>query len=270
MKVWQSGLGATGSLFGGNYPLYLGAASDVIYVDSVLGDDANAGTDEKAPKATLGSAITAADDDDIIVLSSTHDETVSTALSVTKRIAILGSGSSGGNPSSKLTLAVGSDVGLTFGTGSAGSVLSNVRFPAGTITGATNSKVKLTERCTVDACLIEQGNTDAGYGLHVASTTGARVARTTITSEVTNEAMKHPVCGLQVDVAAASLQVDQVTLDNGLYGWSGGYGMRVTLSSTGLLVTALTLLRGSDVYLASGVSGSVHVALVTGNGRIVW
>jgi hypothetical protein len=73
------------------------------YVSSVIGSDANAGKSRLYPKATLASAISAATDDDIIVLAADHAETLTSTQDIDHRLVIVAEGSSSGKPTCKFT-----------------------------------------------------------------------------------------------------------------------------------------------------------------------
>jgi len=102
----------------------------VYWVDSVSGNDANAGTNRNLPKATLESAITAAtaNNGDLIILEEGHAETSASSIALSKAgITILGLGAG----STKPALTVNGNVDLIAVTGARCRIF-NLRFPVGT------------------------------------------------------------------------------------------------------------------------------------------
>lgn len=112
----------------------------VFYVDSVDGNDANAGTNRDAPKATLASAQTAAtaNNGDVIILEAGHTESLGASLSLTKAgLRIIGLGSGSSKPAFTVTAAVD-------GMNISGSAIEiyGLRFPVGT-TAPNTSRINL-------------------------------------------------------------------------------------------------------------------------------
>lgn len=71
--------------------------SQVLFVDSATGDDANSGTRD-APFATFGQAVTTANILDVIVLFSGHAETITSAITISKKLIVIGEGSGTSRP----------------------------------------------------------------------------------------------------------------------------------------------------------------------------
>lgn len=108
----------------------------VYWVNSVTGNDANAGTNRNAPKATLAGAISAAtaNNGDLIVIEADHSESLGSSVSISKAgLRIMGLGTGSSKPSFTVTAAVD---GLNFSA--ARCEISNCRFPAGTTTANTS------------------------------------------------------------------------------------------------------------------------------------
>lgn len=100
------------------------------WVDSVTGSDANAGTNRNSPKATLASAYTAAtaNNGDMIVLFSTHAETLTASQSFSKAgVRLMGLGSGSGKP----TFTLNGNVDM-FNLSAARQEINNIKFPAST------------------------------------------------------------------------------------------------------------------------------------------
>lgn len=106
----------------------------VRWVNSVSGNDSNSGQNRNAPKATLASAITAstASNGDIIILESSHTETLSSAITFIVGIKIYGLGSGSNKPSFTANAAI-----TMFNCTDARVEFHNLRFPVGTTIGNT-------------------------------------------------------------------------------------------------------------------------------------
>lgn len=108
----------------------------VFWVSSVTGNDANAGTNRTAPKATLDSALTAAvaSNGDIIFLESGHSETLSSAITFSEAgIIVVGLGSGTNKPRFTVNAAIDG-----FSIAANLVELYNLRFPIGTTTANTS------------------------------------------------------------------------------------------------------------------------------------
>lgn len=130
---------------------------DVIFVDSVNGNDANDGLNEKEPLATLQQAVTNATDEngDVIIVKENHAETLSTVITIDKNLRIYGQGSGSSKPA--LSIDASNDV-LRITTDNV--VIDNIRFPKG-LTVANNGKVSIAgQRATVSNCDFECGEFD--------------------------------------------------------------------------------------------------------------
>lgn len=102
----------------------------VYWVDSVNGNDANAGTNRVEPKATTASAVSAAtaNNGDIIIWESGHTETSANAITLSKAgIKFFGLGSGSNKP----TFIVSGNVDLFDVTGERCEI-NNIRFTQGT------------------------------------------------------------------------------------------------------------------------------------------
>ncbi|MEY4931756.1 MAG: hypothetical protein RLZZ403_76, partial [Pseudomonadota bacterium] len=95
--------GSTGDSLALAKPLMM--SGSVWYVDSATGTDAagSAGKDRSKPLATLATAVSNASDDDIIVFFDGHEETLTSAQTLGKRLSLIGEGSDAGVPTVTFT-----------------------------------------------------------------------------------------------------------------------------------------------------------------------
>lgn len=186
-----------------------------IWVDSVAGNNSNAGTEE-APLADLAHAITAAtaNNGDLIIIKSGHTEMVSSTITLSKagvKIFGLGSGSSAPN----FTVTAATD-GLNV-TG-ANVEINNLYFPAGT--SATN-----TSRINVDAANVKiKGCTFVcGAKDQDTITLTANALYPRVISCAMSVTASGPRYGISVESASVSqLRLESCSFDGGTYNWSGG------------------------------------------------
>jgi len=109
---------------------------DVFWVDSVNGNDSNAGTNRTAPKATLSSAISAAaaNNGDLIILEANHSETLTSSLTIsTAGLRIMGLGTGSTKPAFTCDAAID-----MFNITGARVEINGLRFPAGTTANNTS------------------------------------------------------------------------------------------------------------------------------------
>lgn len=265
MNVWHNGLGATGSLYGTLQPLC--CSGDVWFLDNGSANCADgsspAGKHEVAPLETLQQAVDNAVDGDIVVVASTHDETLSAEVEIDKELIILGAGSADGVPSATFRCAVAQGNSIVLGSDFDGGCISNVRFVSA---ANSSSSVRATgARFLLDACYWDIA-AGAVVALDMAGVIGATLDRCTFlnSSEYqTNRAISAVGC--------SNLKLPDLVLDAGTAGWSGGYAAVFGGGGqTGIWMPRLVLLRGSDV-IVSGVGNRFMYSLSdssSGQGRV--
>lgn len=139
-KHYENGIIATTDSGSTDISADIFVTGDVYYVDSVNGNDSNAGTNRNSAKATVSSALSAAtaNNGDVIVIESGHTESLSSALTISKAgIRIYGLGSGSTKPNFTVTAAV-DGIDIT----AARVELHNLRFPVGT-TATNTSRVNV-------------------------------------------------------------------------------------------------------------------------------
>jgi hypothetical protein len=268
MKYWPNGLGATGSLIGDKEPF--ATSGDVWFVDSATGTDAASprGLNEKMPLATLVQAVANAADGDTIVLAATHDETLLANLDIDKKLSVLGSGNSSGIPSAILRTSVSSAYGaLSFSSGSAGSLLSNVRIIAAAAQSGVQVYIGAEHNIVLDSLRFEvdQGH---DYSLKIAGVIGCLVQRCTFVSIMETDPESAPRA-VFLEGCEDILFVEPV-FDAGAYGWYQGIAMYTNGPQHNVRMIDATLLRGSDVSMYAASTGAYNVSSSSGQGRVIW
>lgn len=149
-KHYENGI--VGSSEGGSAEI----ASDIFvtgavyWVDSVDGNDSNAGTNRNSPKATLASAYSSAtaNNGDIIIIESGHSESLGSSVTLSKAgVRIFGLGSGSNKPSFTVTANVDA-LDIT----AARQEINGLRFPVGTTTGNTSRVNIAAAHCRVVDC----------------------------------------------------------------------------------------------------------------------
>jgi hypothetical protein len=254
-------------------PLYTGG--DVWFVDSVTGTDAASprGKDRQAPLATLAQAQTNAAAGDIIVLFSTHSETFTAALTISKALTIVGEGSSGGKPTAKFTMnAAGAE---TLVLTAAKTSLRNILFPEAsqTNTVASGGKVNVQATATIDGCYFEQGAKDqlaAIFSNTAAATDFHSFTNCTVISTATLIATRSPYGIRYITASPSKVTIDGLILSDGTVGFSTAAWDSTAIAITLLQGENISLLLGADMLLHSATGGHLVPATVTGGGRVLW
>lgn len=224
----------------------------VYWVDSVNGNDSNAGTNRNEPKATLSSALTAATtaNGDIIILEAGHAETLSASLSITKGgIRIMGLGTGSNKPSFTVDAAID---GISITTG--GYIdLNNLRFPEGTTTANTS-------RINVDADGVRITDCDFLCGANDAETitlTG-NATNCTITGGSITVTADGPDSGIEIESATAyGLVIDGMTFDGGDHNFDNG-AIYSTVAHLEYLYRNLVLTNKANVIHTAAAKGQAY------------
>lgn len=255
---------------------YLATTDDVLvsgnvwYVDSANGLNAagTAGQNREKPLATLAQAVSNSSNGDIIVLLSTHDESVAD-LTISKQLTIVGSGTTDGKPSAKLRLSTSAaTMGISF-TGF-NCQLRNVYVPAlaGAIATATYF-IGTSTRFQMRNCYVELGQYDSVPQLQIAS--GTEYAEIRDCTFVNVSESTQPVVAIRSAAAFNGLTIEGLTLDGGAVGFSNYYAMDLSAGTTNFMrIERLSLLRGADVKLNASNFGHIAGFTATGGARLDW
>lgn len=270
------GLGYTSERLQACTNLY--TSGEVWYVDSVTGDDTNGiGTNPEAPYATLNKAYTSAAAGDIIALFATHDETLTSTISVSKSLTIVGLGTdSSGYPAASLTNNVS---GAAMITVAAQVEIRNVRFKENGASATTAPLVLATTTSNgsrILGCRFEVGDnnptTGLYSGLYLLVTSDVLIEDCVFKSVGTDPtAAPAPVLSTGTSVQTRMV-VRRCTLDAGTTGFaSSGSGAAAYLNAThvNLVLEDLTLI-GGDVLVGASSSGRFNVLSSIGSAYVSW
>jgi hypothetical protein len=247
-------------------------SGNVWYVNSVGGVNgaSPAGKDKQKPLATLAQAQTNAADGDIVYLLSGHTETLVAALSISKKLTIVGTGSASGKPTVKLynnSAAAG-----LLSIASANVELRNIWFPENVQSNTATAKVAVTNvngfRCV--GCYFEAGAFDQNDQLGIAGTSSTlRIVNTTFISTATVVATR-PAAALDFSGTCSDADLSGCVFSDGTVGFSSS-SLLISGTVTRLKGEALSFLLGADADFSAGtVTGWVNAQTHTGGGSVRW
>lgn len=239
MPHHPAGLGESlGDILATTSNLYTGTN---VYFVHHTGSDSNAGTSREAPKATVGSAVTAGGAGSIIVCMDGHTETLTAAVVLAAGMVIVGGGQSSSKPTVKFTNNQAAAAAFTMsGTG---CELRNIWLEEEL---QANSSTRITMSglfCLLKNCYIESnGNSDA-YDVTISAAYVRIVGNTFISTA--SAASARPV-GALTGTGVTYFQVEDNVFDGGSYGYSD-YAYKLVTSVIGHKGTGNSFLRGADM-----------------------
>lgn len=255
---YPNGLAGTGPTLATYTNDYFSGA--VLWLDTVNGNNANAGTDRELPVATLAQAYTNASAGDIIVIEAGSSESISSSQALAKAgLSIVGLGTGSSRP--RYTAASTIDM---FSITAAATRIHNLYFPASTAVATSRVKTAAAET-EIDSCYFECGTSDTACAVLVATSgNSCRIIDTTCAVTASR-----PAVGVSVTGAVTDLRIKNLTLNGGSYGWSD-YALKVSGAATRMFITQLTLTNRSDFGVTvTGSSYKIFGVDTSGTGRVV-
>lgn len=253
--------GSSGDVLVSYRPVF---ATGVIYVDSVTGNNSYAGTQRDRPLATLAAANSASANGTVIVLLSTHSETIASTVTISNNyVTVVGEGSSSGIPTA--TIATGANTGIT--VSGVGVQLRNFKLATSTSTN-TDPRIAVTgSRFSAVGLYCQCSGTDEDAAIDLQSgSTAATIQNCTFISTATS-ATDLPTDGLLVRNAGNGLELDGCVFSDGTYGFSS-YAFNGNGDLPNIRAENISLLLGAVMRVGSAY-GYVHVGTSTGGGRVV-
>lgn len=239
--TYQNGLNLAGTVFA-NGPATLQLAGSTYFsgaiqwLDTIDGNDANAGSLPELPVKTLAQAVTNSAANGIIVVGAGSSESLSGSQSLALAgLSIFGCGTGSSRPRYTCTGAVD-----MFAVSAAGVWIEGFYFPAST--AAATSRIAFTAASghVVD-CYFECGASDTNRALRIH--TAAANTRVDGCSFVTTAS--RPAIGLEVSAAVADTYINACTFNGGSYGWSD-YALKVSAAATRVRGRNLTFTNRAD------------------------
>lgn len=240
--IYPNGLNLAGTVFAdGPATLQLSGATylsgSVQWLDTIGGNNANAGTLPELPVATLAQAVTNSAANGVIIIGAGSAESLSgsQALSLAN-LSIFGCGTGSSRPRYTCTGAV-----VMFNVSGNGTWIENIYFPAST--AAATSRIDLgAPYCMVKDCYFECGANDTNRAVRIpAAGSGVRVDSCSFVVTASR-----PAIGLEISGASANMFVEGCTFDGGSYGWSD-YAFKVSAAATGIRERGNTFINRSDL-----------------------
>lgn len=268
IRSWPNGFGASlGDTLVTCKPI--ATSGDTWFVSSATGDDSYDGSDELKPKATLAGAVAVGAGGDTIVLLDGHTETITAAVTPLTAMNIVGTGSSGGKPTVKLTMnaAAASMLDLS----NIGVSVRNIWFKANSQANSSAMVAVSNAQVMISGCYFECGQYDDAATISLdASTQNFFIRDTTIISTATTVTTQ-PYSGIKNTAAISYIVMENLTLDAGTVGFSNPYAMDLTtFAITSLHGEGITLKGGADVHIHASTTGYFNAQTVTGAGKVFW
>lgn len=278
MIVHQNGIASTtGPLLATCKPLCV--YGNIWFVDSASGVDAvsPAGKERVRPLATLQQAVTNSADGDIIVLLSTHDETVSTTISTNKDLTIVGDGLDSDGYASP-TLRIGSSTADMLAPGSARFAVIGVRFmPCSSASTASYIVPNACKQIHIEDCYFEMNGNNDDYGIK--TDTSVRLVLTIKNTTFKSTATSHTdrpypavYSGDSSGLPGSVTRITGSTFDGGTVGFANAAGTQIAYQALGGLtvhrITGTDFLNGADLGFLTSPVGYVSVTTASGSMRI--
>lgn len=206
------------------------------WLDTVDGDNSNAGTNPELPVATLAQAVTNSAAQGLIIIGNTSSESLGSAQTLNLAgLTIVGCGSGTSRPRYTCTGTVS-----MFDVTAAGTTIRNIYFPASTA-AATNRIAFTAANGTVRDCYFECGASDTNRALRVH--TGANSTRVRDCTFLATAS--RPAIGLEISAAVTDPVVESCTFDGGSYGWTD-YAFKISAAATRIWIEDVEMLHFSD------------------------
>lgn len=240
---------------------------DIFYVHYGTGDDANAGTDELAPKKTVASALSVlATGCDIIVLLPGHDEAIAaTVFMNSDGVTVVGCGTSDGKPTCKLH----SDNADPIVSMETISYLRNVWLYDVASESGPESLVDVTASyCEIRGCyMVPTVNSVVG----VAGMNSYVTYRETSFVSGGSAVASRPAIGLQLTIVGSLNDIDVrgCVFSNAEHGFSSD-AFHDAVGVTRLYVIAMSQLYGADVTITASATGIINPEHSSGSASVTW
>lgn len=236
---YPGGLNLAGTVFqNGPATLQLGGevylSGLVQWVDTISGNNANAGNKPELPVATLAQAITNSAANGVIIIGEGSSELLGSSQSIGANtgLAIFGCGTGSSRPRYTCTGTV-----EMLNLAASGAWLEGIYFPAST--AAATSRVTIgADGITVKDCYFECGASDTNRALRVRGISRIEGCSFVVTAS-------RPAIGVEVDAATSDVTLVDCVFDGGSYGWSD-YSLKVSAAANRVRPIGCTFSNQSD------------------------
>jgi hypothetical protein len=273
MQVLPNGIGLpeTGHILLGRQALQV--TGNVWFVDYASGTDAASprGLSSEYQLKTLGQAVTNAAAGDIIVLRSTHEETIAAELVISKRLTIIGEGRTGSAPSATLINGITDAPGDSMISLGTTCRIINVRMVnlASTDTSPHLEIGSVSVNSQILFCQFEAGTGMVTYTTVLIDGTHS-VFEDCVFKSTSIYPENPPESLVSVPDATTVAIFNRCTFDGGETGFASKYAVDFSPGAiNNLYMEDVSLLNGADAGLASGTVAILH-NVSTGPARVEW
>lgn len=261
---YPSGLNLAGTVFAnGPATLQLDGSTwlsgSVQWLDTINGNNANAGTLPELPVATFAQAVTNSAANGVIVIGAGSSEDLSASQSIAiPGLSIFGCGTGSSRPRYRCTGAVD-----MWAVAATGVWIEGIYFPAST--AVSTSRVKASnDGLTIKDCYFECGASDANRAL---SFFGGNFCKAQGCSFVATAS--RPATGLEVVNSITDATIEDCTFDGGAYGWTS-YALKVSNGATRVRIIEPHLSNRSDIgFTVTGTSYQLYGVDIGGTGNVL-
>lgn len=252
-NIYPGGLNLAGTVFENgpatlqlDGPTYLSGA--VQWLDTINGNNANAGTMPELPVATLAQAVTNSAANGVIVIGEGSSESLSGSQTIALAgLSIFGCGTGSSRPRYTCTGAV-----AMWNCSAAGIWVENIYFPASTA-AATSRITSGADMQTFKDCYFECGASDTNRALYLSGGSGVRVDGCSFVVTASR-----PAIGIHIPNATNDITITDCVFDGGSYGWSD-YAVKVSNGATRVRIISPTLNNRSDIgFTVTGTSYQIY------------
>ncbi len=263
-NIWPGGLNLAGTVFangpetlqrGG--PVYF--SGGIQWVDTISGNNANAGTLPELPVATLAQAVTNSSNNGAIIIGAGSSESLtgSQAFALTG-LSIFGCGTGSSRPRYTAAGAIN-----MWNLNAAGAWVEGFYFPAST-SAPTSRIISAADNQTIKDCYFECGANDTNRALNMS---GGLACRAVGCSFVVTAS--RPAIGLQVANAITDTVIEECVFDGGSYGWSD-YALKVSGAALRTTILGGTFSNRSDIGITiTGTSYKIFGIDMDGTGNVL-
>jgi len=261
---YPNGLNLVGTVFAnGPTTLQLGGgvylSGLVQWLDTIGGNDANAGTLPELPVKTLAQAITNSANNGVIVIGAGSSESLgsSQGMSLTN-LSIFGCGTGSSRPRYTCTGSV-----VMFNVSGNGTWIENIYFPAAT--AVPTSRIDIgAPYCTVKDCYFECGANDTTRAVRIPAAGSGNLV-TGCSFVVT---ASRPAIGLEISGAGSNNTISDCTFNGGSYGWTD-YALKISAAALGTRIISPTMTNRSDIgATVTATSYQLYGVDVGGTGNV--
>lgn len=255
---WPAGLAGTGFELATATNDYF--SGTVYWLDTVNGNNANAGIDRELPVATLAQAYTNASAGDVICIEAGSSQSLAGSQALAKAgLTIIGFGTGSNRPRYTANGAI-----AMFNITAAGTRIYNLFFPAST--AVPTSRISTTAAETeINGCYFECGASDTAAGVIV----GAAAHNCRLINDTFAVTASRPAIAVSVTAAVTDLYIKDLVINGGSYGWTD-QALKISGAATRILIDGLTLANRSDFSITTtGTTYQIFGVETSGSGRVI-